>query len=378
MAMTVDDLLDVILARFCGECGKELPRRGDQCPACEALPEMTRAEAEERLRTDPTAFAEAESKAMLAAASAEAGRLRDEGADLMRQTREKFQAADRAEFIAQLEIAAARAGRELAAARATEGQAAQSLKDAVSAEQEAAALLADASQAHSKAQQDEEAARRLRKGVQAEIAAQQRLDAAATVLARHQAAHGACKAACVQARQHLADTSADAKERETAANRLAYAVEHTVRAPLSMKTILADIGHLAAQAYAGQLDAEDKVLVTVAVQALVSSVGIEQDIRRDEEQRVRARDAAAARKEPQFAKGADGMLVAAVPAPAGVVVPPNTTKPAPEFGRPSPWADTFGPGTSVSPGIPGGGQVTKAYEANGWWQAYMRPSGMAG
>lgn len=378
MAMTVDDLLDTILARYCGECGEELPRRGDQCPACAALPEETRAEAEERLRTDRAAFAAAEAKVVLGVVAAEAARFREDAEEHRRQMRESYAAADLAELIAQLQLAASAAGRDLDAAREDEKQAGALLAGAVLAERESAGGLADAEQVHQGAWRKAEAARRLRKGARAETDAEVELAAAAKVLGRHQADHGALVSARDQAQRDVADASAAAAGREDEAARLAYAAEHVIRAPMSREAVFADVFALAAKAGVGALDGEDRLMVMGAVKMMAMSTGVDEDTRRDEADRVRARDEAEKRRQPQLLPGGDGMLVASVPTPTGPLPDGGIVNPPPEFGGPSPWADTFGPGASVSPGIPGGGQVTKAYEANGWWQAYMRPSWMAG
>jgi hypothetical protein len=354
MAMTLGELLDTVLARYCSECSAELPRRGDQCEACGSLPSLTRPEAEERLRADPSAFAEAERKAVLEVASAEAARFREDAEEHRRQMREAYAAADRAEHVAGLELVASEAARELEAARGAEERAAAALAAAVKAEQDSAEELADAAQAHQSAQQKAEAAHRLRQGARAEIDTQLELDAAAKVLGRHQADHGVLAAERDQARQLMAAARVRAAELQDAADRAARAVEHPGRGPMSREAVFADVFGLAARAGVGQLGDEDRLMVMGAVQMMVISLGLEQLIRSDEERRVRARDAAEGRNRPQFGKAGDGMLSAAwpiPPVPSGPDPDGHVTAPPPI--SMSPTAGAFGPMAAVSPGIPG-------------------------
>lgn len=374
MAMTLDDLLDTILARYCGECGEELPRRGDQCQACAALPDETREEAEDRLRADRAAFSAAEAKVVLGAVAAETARLREEAEDHRRQMRDAFAAADLAELTALLQLAASTAGRDLDAAREDEKQAGALLADAVRAERESAGELADAEQVHQGARRKAEAARRLRKGARAESDAEIELAAAAKVLGRHQADHRALVSARDQAQRHLVGASAAAAEREDEAARLAYAAEHAIRAPMSREAVFADVFALAAKAGVGVLDPDDKLMVMGVVKMMAISTGVDEDTRRDEAQRVRTRDEAEKRNRPQLLPDGDGMISAAMPAPAGPLPGGGSVTPPPAFGYPSPTAAGFGPGATASPGIPGGGPVTgKGYKPDGYAQAYLRP-----
>jgi hypothetical protein len=173
--LTMDDALDRLAAKFCGQCAAKLPVAGDQCPACGALPVTTRHELAEAL-AEPGALAEAEAKDL----RAEAERLRDESVS-------KSRAADRVLHLSSLLNARDRAQAALEDAHERQRQADGVLREAQEAEAAAAAPMREAYENHRKAAQAEEAARRLGKGPTAEMEALGRLNAAAAVLARYQA-----------------------------------------------------------------------------------------------------------------------------------------------------------------------------------------------
>ena len=363
--MTIDDLLDTVLARCCSECGTELPERGGQCQACGALPAETRPEAEERLRDDPDAFTSVARKA----ARAEAARLREEAAGLQAQMRAKFAAADRAVYMAELELTADAAGRELTAARAAEQRAAEALRAARSAEDDAAAELADAAQLHRTAQRDEEAARRLRKGPRAEVDAKLRLDAAQEVLGRYQAAHGSLAAAREHARRQLAAAGAAAASCESALEAARAAAASPGYIPRSAETIAND---LTGAVVSGKLNAVDMTIAGVLVRGLFGITGGEDSVRADERRRIAKGEEEKRRHAPQLTADGKGMLSAAW------AVPPEPSAPVPggQVTPPPPVPAGMGssqPGVTVSPGLPAA-MLAKAFgEPGGWRQAYLRP-----
>ena len=71
--LTMDEALDSLGAKFCTSCAAKLPSPGDQCPACGAIPAVTRTELADAL-SEPGALAKAEAVEL----RAEAKRLRDE------------------------------------------------------------------------------------------------------------------------------------------------------------------------------------------------------------------------------------------------------------------------------------------------------------
>ncbi len=50
---TIEQVLDLELAKYYGDCGEPLDPPGSQCPECQALPDEAREEARERLAADP-------------------------------------------------------------------------------------------------------------------------------------------------------------------------------------------------------------------------------------------------------------------------------------------------------------------------------------
>jgi len=352
MAMTLDELLDTVLARCCSECGTDLPVRGGQCQACGTLPAETRPEAEERLRNDPDAFADVARKA----ARAEAARLREEASGHLAQMRAKFLAADQAVYVAELELAADAAERELTTARAAEQQAAEALRAARNAEEEAAAELADAAQLRLTAQRDEEAARRLRKGPRAEVDAKLRLDAAQEVLGRYQAAHGSLAAVREHAQRQLAAAGAAATSSESALKAARLAVANPGYIPRSAETIAND---LTGAVIGGKLNAVDTAIAGVLVRGLFGITGGEDSIRADERRRIAKQEEVKRRHAPQLTANGEGMISAAwaIPPEPSAPVPGGQVTAPPVAGFMSPTAAEFGGNAVVSPGIPGAGQA---------------------
>ena len=149
--LTLDDALDRLAAKFCGQCAAKLPVAGDQCPACGALPAVTRTELAEAL-AEPGALAKAEADEL----RAEAERLRDESVAVSC-------AADRVLHLSSLLNARDRAQAALEDAHERQRQAAGALREAENAEAAAAGPAREAYASHHRAVQDEEAARRLGK-----------------------------------------------------------------------------------------------------------------------------------------------------------------------------------------------------------------------
>jgi hypothetical protein len=214
-----DDVIGAMLAAPCLECG-ELPEPGARCPSCGAVPVATRTEAERWLRAQPGAGALAEGTGgdpawwLDADSRAEAKRLRDEAESLMARARERLAAADLVLHVARRAAASDNAAGELKTARGCVDQAAMALVPVAEAEQESAAALAAAGQAHRKASQDDEEAQRDGKGPQAEIDARLRLNAAAEIVQRYRAAHAPFAAARMRAEAVLASARADVTARE--------------------------------------------------------------------------------------------------------------------------------------------------------------------
>ena len=52
--LSLDEVLDEQLPRYCGDCGTDLPLRGAQCACCGWLPQVTRAELAETLSVPGT------------------------------------------------------------------------------------------------------------------------------------------------------------------------------------------------------------------------------------------------------------------------------------------------------------------------------------
>ena len=225
LMLTMDDALDSLGAKFCGQCAAKLPVAGDQCPTCGALPAVTRNELAEAL-AEPGALAKAEADEL----RAEAERLRDE---MMAKLRE----ADRVEHVSSLRNARDRAQDALEDAHERQRQADSALREAQKAEEAAAAPMREAYDLHRKAEQDEEAARRLGKGPAAEMEALGRLNAAATVLARYQAPLHEATAAKETAQALADDAVMGVQAAEEARDAAVWGYEHPGYIPLSGETV---------------------------------------------------------------------------------------------------------------------------------------------
>ena len=161
---------------------------------------------------------------------AEAVRLRDE---MMTKLRE----ADRVLHVSRLRNARDRAQAALEDAHERQRQADAALREAEKAEAAAAAPMREAYELHRQAAQDEEAARRFGKGVEAETDALYKLDAAARVLERYRVPLQEADAAKETA-QALADAAAaDVQAAEEARDAAVWGCEHPGYVPLTGETV---------------------------------------------------------------------------------------------------------------------------------------------
>ena len=225
--LTMDEALDSLGAKFCGQCAAKLPVAGDQCPACGALPAVTRTELAEAL-AEPGALAEAEAKDL----RAEAERLRDEAVS-------KSRAADRVLHLSSLLNARDRAQAALESAHERQRQAAGALREAEKAEAASAGPAQEAYANHHRAVLDEEAARRLGKGPTAEAEALDKLTVRAAVLARYQAPLQEATAARQEAEALAEPAAGDVKAAEEARDQAVWGYEHPGYIPLSGETVKA-------------------------------------------------------------------------------------------------------------------------------------------
>ena len=223
--LTLDDALDRLGAKFCGQCAAKLPEPGGQCPACGALPAVTRTELADAL-SEPGALAQAEADELRASAA----RHREQ---MMADLRE----ADRVLHAAALRNARDRAQTALEDAHERQRQADAAVREAGKAEAAASAPMREAYELHRKAEQDEEAARRFAKGPAAEIEALGRLNAAAAVLARYQAPLHEATAARETAQALADDAVMNVHAAEEARDAAVWGCEHPGYVPLSGDTV---------------------------------------------------------------------------------------------------------------------------------------------
>ena len=132
MALTFDEALDTLGAKFCGACGNALDPPGSQCSGCGHLPAVTRPELAEILEAEPGS-----------PARIEADQLRAEAADLMEQVEDKLREADQVLHADGLARARDYAQGVLEAALGERKQAAAVLEQAADAEAVTAAPVAD-------------------------------------------------------------------------------------------------------------------------------------------------------------------------------------------------------------------------------------------
>ena len=225
MALTFDEALDTLGAKFCGACGNALDPPGSQCSGCGHLPAVTRPELAEILEAEPGS-----------PARIEADQLRAEAADLMEQVEDKLREADQVLHADGLARARDYAQGVLEAALGERKQAAAVLEQAADAEAVTAAPVADAYQNHQAALAAEEAARRMRHGAGAETEAAMRVEKAAAVLARYKEPARAAAEARKAAEEVLAVADAKVAAAEVVRDTAAAAVASPCRAPMSRET----------------------------------------------------------------------------------------------------------------------------------------------
>jgi hypothetical protein len=213
MALTLDEVLDEQLPRYCTDCGTDLPLRGAQCAACGWLPEVTRAELAETLSV-PGALARIEAE-----------RLIGEGEHFREQAAARFSAAQRvlaADAAVQDQDAAQVA---LDAALGELDAAEVALTEAGRVADAAAGQLDEAEQTHRRAVLAEEGARRGKAGPAAETDALARLNAAVEVLARYRIPAEETAAARQAAVARVAAAEGNATALEDARDRAVLAVQ---------------------------------------------------------------------------------------------------------------------------------------------------------
>ena len=222
---TLDDLLDRVCAKFCGECRTRLSPPGSQCPECGHLPPETRQEAAERLMSEPDLVDQAE-----------AWRMRKEAMATLGAAERLFREADAEEHRSVLRKARDAAEGRLDAASGGLEDAESALEIAVQAEELAAGPFADAYNVHEQAVTAAEEARRLRMGAAAEVEANVRLEKAAGVLARYRDEAHAATVAKNAAEEALRAVEAEIAGRQREADEAQAALERCSPVPLSAAT----------------------------------------------------------------------------------------------------------------------------------------------
>jgi hypothetical protein len=329
---TLDDLLNRVCAHYCGECGEPLDPPGSQCAACGTLPRETRQEAAERLTGEPDLVDQVE-----------AWRLRKEAMGMLAAAERLFREADAEEHRSVLRKARDAAEDQLDAASDRLPGAEEALEIAIAAEEMAAGPFADAHRVHQEAVKAAEEARRLRRGAQAEVEANVRLEQAAGVLARYRDEAHAATVGRKAAEEALQAVERDIAARAQDADRTQGALEHCKPVPLSAATVAllaAPLMRMSAGTDIGKtpLTAAERLMAGLYGQAAYSIATQEYAGALDgaEEARIRARLQEEARNQPHLRQVSDGMFAAAwanPPKPAAgkpanaVVTPPPAVRP---------------------------------------------------
>ena len=312
--LTMDEALDSLGAKYCGQCAGKLPVAGGQCPACGALPAVTRTELADAL-AEPGALAKAEA----AERRAEAERLRDE---MMAKLRE----ADRVEHVSALRNARDRAQDALEDAHDRQRQADSALREAEKAEAAAAAPMREAYDLHRQAEQDEEAARRLGKGPAAEMETLGRLNAATAVLARYQAPLQEATAAKETAQALADDAEMDVQAAEEARDAAVWGCEHPGYIPLSGETTTIPAQPLTRFALGVDLDGSpipvvDRMMAALPGWSQAMMVGLVREA--ENKARIAERKAIADEeaKRPRVVNATTALAPGSVPAGGGIYSP---------------------------------------------------------
>lgn len=337
---SLEDVLDRVCAKFCGECGEPLDPPGSQCAACGALPRETRAEAGERLAAEPDPVARAEAE-----------RLREEARETVAAAHRLLRDADAAEHRSLLRKDRDAARVRLDAASAGLEGAEAALELAVRAEEMAAGPFADAYGVHQQAVTAAEEARRLRKGAEAEVEAQMRLEKAAGVLARYRDEAHAATQARRDAETALQAVEADIRERERELAEAEAVLDRCEPVPISPQTVQVLAAPLMRIGAGADIDGTPLTVVErlmagqygQAVYSFATS-DFAGALSHAEEERIKARLAEEATQRPHLRAVGDGRLEASwrkAPVPDGstpaggrVTAPPDLA-PAP-LGRPAP------------------------------------------
>ena len=223
--LSLEDALEQLAQKHCGQCAARLPAAGQRCSKCGAVPFVTRHELAAQL-AEPGALAQAEAGEL----RAEAARLRDEAVA-------KFREADRVLHLSSLRSARDRAQDALEDAHGRLRDAHEAAGHAGTAEAAAAEPAREAYEQHRKAAQDEEAARRFGLGPAAEAEAADKLTVRATVLARYQGPLQAAMTAKLEAEQAAAAAAETVQAAEEARDQAVRAHEHPAHIPLSGETV---------------------------------------------------------------------------------------------------------------------------------------------
>jgi hypothetical protein len=313
VTVTVEELLGELLPRFCEACGEGLPAPGEQCGTCGTLPQVTRAEAEQRL-AQPGAVAAVRAAQLRQEVQRERERLRG----LLRQ-------ADLTEHVARLEAARGEVAARLPAARELAARAKHESKRAHGREREAARRAEDSRVNFKRCADAEEAARRTGAGAAIRTEALMRMNAAAPVLEADQAAHRGATSERERAEQALtaARAHASALEEELAAAQ--RAVDEPGRAPKSVVTLALDLVH---QAQLEDLTEAERAWVRAYGAAVAALSGAGEDIAARAVELHKGAQEEAARSRPMLTTPAGPGQVAAWPNPHHAATPQPYHPPA--------------------------------------------------
>lgn len=331
MTPTAEELLDSLLQRFCTECGEDLPGAGQPCPACGALPQVTREEAAERLAR-PGAVA------MVAAT-----RLRAEVRRRQEQNSQDLRRADLLEHTARLEAACDEAAGKLPPLRAEAARHAGELETAQAREREAMAAEADSRANYTKAAKAEERARRTKKDAATRTEALMRLNAAAPVLEADQAALRAATAERERVEAALAAACQRVEQAQAQLRAAGEAVAGPGRAPKSMLTLAMD---LTRQALSGDLLPVEQSLVRGLGLALANVTGARETIAAKAVEQAGAEKEERVRNMPAFLRQLPDGSYATEPNPFSPATPRQGAQ-APAYHSPAQAT----PGITVRPGI---------------------------
>jgi hypothetical protein len=340
---TLDAVLDIECAKFCGNCAEPLDPPGSACPQCGVLPTETREEARDRLAAEPDAIARAE-----------AARLRTEARQLLLSAEHVFRMADEVGHRSELRRRRDEAQDRLKEAADVREGAVSALAEAVKAEGVTARPLADASAARAQAEKAEEKARRLRKGAEAEIEASVRLSAAGQVLARYQAE--AATAARMREGAELAVLHAEqaVRDREEARDQAQVLLDRHATVPLSGETAAYLATPLLRMACGWDIDGRpldqvERGMIGVWGRGVHAAAFADfaDALDQADEDRIRRQIEEEARQQPFLRPVGDGFLEARLAAPKADARPP-----AGAVVTPAPGLSPASPFSGAAPGLP--------------------------